>query len=168
MIVPKPVTVSLEFETGTTAEMEFPGDFLVSELRDHIQLAAGMLEVDPDVPDFVILHKERVLEDGCRLDSISKSDTVLLTVRSIARNSDQTRIEEDCSQIGQITRRLLEHANEDAEFVQQHHIILENQRMAQTAVMNAWSQYASVKSSADQNRENPLMEYLNKSNVRRS
>jgi hypothetical protein len=167
MIVPKPLEVSIKFETGTVAAVDFPSDFTISEVRGHIQLAAGMIDGHNELPDFCILHEGRIVEDSCRLANISQTIPIQISVKT-RRNCPDSTLEKDCTQIAEVTRRLMEHANEDAEFAQQHHNIMENQRLAQAAVINAWSRYASSSTPSDflksllPSQENPLVGYLNK------
>ena len=143
MIVPRPLDVSIKFQDGTMALMDFPSDFTVSELRGHLQLAVGMLEGLQEPPDFTITHEGLCLDDSRRLNDISKTMPLELTVETKTHVCKEKSLDDECSQIGAVTRHLMAHANEEAEFVQQNHIIMENQRQAQAAVMNAWSRYAA-------------------------
>jgi hypothetical protein len=168
MIVPKPLEVSIKFETGAVAAVDFPGDFTVSELRSHIQLAAGMIDGFHELPDFDIMHKGQIVEDSCRLVDISRKVPIEVSVRTCPKTSE-TSLEKDYLDIANVTRRLMEHTSEDAEFAQQHHKIMENQRLNQAAVINAWSRYASSSAPANfleallPSQENPLVGYLHKS-----
>ena len=170
MIVPEPVDVSIKFQDGTMALMDFPADFTISELQTHLQLAVGMLEGLQEIPDLSISHKGRTLDGCCQLRDISESTPIELVVATPTHRVEEKSIDDDCLQIGPFTRRLMEHANEDAEFVQQNHLILENQRQAQAAVMNAWSRYASCPDAG--NFIDALISsqggYLNKSTEKRS
>ncbi len=123
--------------------MDFPSDFTVSEVRGHLQLAVGMVEGLQEPPAFIITHEGRCLDDSCQLRDISKFEPLELTIATDPSATAEKSIDDECSQIGQFTRHLMAHASEEAEFVQQNHIIMENQRQAQAAVMNAWSRYAS-------------------------
>ena len=129
--------------------MDFPSDFTVSELRGHLQLAVGMLEGLEEPPDFVILHDGRSLDDTCELRQISENSPLALSIQNRVTDSAERSIDDECSQITQFTRHLMAHASEEAEFVQQNHLIMENQRHAQAAVMNAWSRYASSPDSVN-------------------
>jgi len=170
MIVPKPLDVSIQFENGTAALMDFPSDFTIAELKGHLQLAVGMLQGLAEPPEFSIMHDGQCLDDLCQLRDIAKTLPIKLRLQTPGVGCEEKSIDDDCSKIGQITRRLMEHASEDAEFVQQNHLIMENQRQAQAAVMNAWSRYAT--SSNAVNFLDALISsqegYLNKSTGKRS
>jgi len=117
---------------------------LTTDLLAEIPMLLGLRSLS-------IFQDDTELDDDTRLSEVTKTSSISL--RAMVGDIDE-EISLECQKISEVAKLLCQHTHEDVELVKHNHMIQEKHREAQSAVMEAWLQYAYTSSDEECTTEN--------------